>query len=281
MLVHEIQPGQVVSVHAMRRPPVPAAWVCQKVARLLKTKIVEEVHNHHNFAWKETQTIDGCELPVWVVRKGATPAFPGQRGFVGGSMGAASVILEGVESEDSKKSLYSTVHGAGRGDEPHAGGGQEASWDKRARGFVRKSEGEISPAMMKAWVNEAGVELRGGGTDASPQDTSACPRYSRRTPTRAHHPHADPGWRGDGGRRRVRPLQGLTKPRSVAACERARQIACPALGTLNLFARPGRRACLIHEGGNAGAGINPPARRVGRANTPVFGDHRHEGKILR
>jgi hypothetical protein len=24
---------------------------------------------------------------VWVVRKGATPAFPGQRGFVGGTMG--------------------------------------------------------------------------------------------------------------------------------------------------------------------------------------------------
>jgi len=48
------------------------------------------------------------------VRKGATPAFPGQKGFVGGSMGDNAVILEGVESEQSAASLYSTVHGAGR-----------------------------------------------------------------------------------------------------------------------------------------------------------------------
>jgi RNA-splicing ligase RtcB len=30
-----------------------------------------------------------------VVRKGATPTFPGQRGFVGGSIGEISVILRG------------------------------------------------------------------------------------------------------------------------------------------------------------------------------------------
>src|SRR5207244_4223938 len=54
------------------------------------------------------------ELDLWVVRKGATPAFPGQRGFVGGSMGDDAVILKGVESEPSAASLYSTVHGAGR-----------------------------------------------------------------------------------------------------------------------------------------------------------------------
>ncbi|MBT9253353.1 MAG: RtcB family protein [Brockia lithotrophica] len=41
------------------------------------------VHNHHNFAWREVH--DGRELVV--VRKGATPAWPGQRSFVGGSMG--------------------------------------------------------------------------------------------------------------------------------------------------------------------------------------------------
>ena len=35
----------------------------------------------------------------WVVRKGATPAFPGQRGFVGATMGEPAVILEGVESD--------------------------------------------------------------------------------------------------------------------------------------------------------------------------------------
>ncbi len=49
-----------------------------------------------------------------MVRKDATPAFPGQRGFVGGSMGDDAVIIEGVNSPEAKASLYSTVHGAGR-----------------------------------------------------------------------------------------------------------------------------------------------------------------------
>jgi tRNA-splicing ligase RtcB len=49
-----------------------------------------------------------------VIRKGCTPARPGQEGFVGGSMGDESVILEGVESGEAEESLFSTVHGAGR-----------------------------------------------------------------------------------------------------------------------------------------------------------------------
>ena len=53
---------------------------------------LELVHNHHNFAWRETH--DGQELIV--VRKGATPAFPGQKGFIGGSMGDDAVIVQGT-----------------------------------------------------------------------------------------------------------------------------------------------------------------------------------------
>lgn len=132
-------------------------WVCQKVARLLKTKIVEEVHNHHNFAWKEKQMIDGREFDVWVVRKGATPAFPGQRGFVGGSMGDISVILKGVESEDSAAALYSTIHGAGRVMSRTQAAGKKR-WDKKSRGFVRKTEGMITQSMMNAWVKKAGAD---------------------------------------------------------------------------------------------------------------------------
>ena len=49
-----------------------------------------------------------------MIRKGCTPAWPGQEGFAGGSMGDESVILEGVESAEAEASLYSTVHGAGR-----------------------------------------------------------------------------------------------------------------------------------------------------------------------
>src|SRR6266496_2664780 len=67
--------------------------VARYVARkILGARIMEEVHNHHNFAWQEKHNGE----KFWVVRKGATPAFPGQRGFVGGSMGDDAVIIEGV-----------------------------------------------------------------------------------------------------------------------------------------------------------------------------------------
>jgi tRNA-splicing ligase RtcB len=49
-----------------------------------------------------------------MIRKGCTPAFPGQRGFVGGSMGDDAVILEGVAGPEAESLLSSTVHGAGR-----------------------------------------------------------------------------------------------------------------------------------------------------------------------
>ena len=142
-------------------------WVCAKVASILGASIVEEVHNHHNFAWKEAH--NGKDL--WVVRKGATPAFPGQKGFVGGSMGDVSVILEGVESPEGATSLYSTVHGAGRvmGRKEAAG---VVKWkavpgsDKKQRVVTR--EGKVSRQMMEDWIKPLGVELRGAGTDESP-----------------------------------------------------------------------------------------------------------------
>jgi tRNA-splicing ligase RtcB len=142
-------------------------WVGVKVASILGAKAVEEVHNHHNFAWKESH--GGKDL--WVVRKGATPAFPGQKGFVGGSMGDISVILEGVESAEGRHSLYSTVHGAGRvmGRKEAAGA---KKW-KKVEGSDRKQlvtvrAGKVSREMMRAWIEPLGVELRGAGTDESP-----------------------------------------------------------------------------------------------------------------
>jgi tRNA-splicing ligase RtcB len=133
-------------------------WVCSRVARILGASIVEEVHNHHNFAWRENH--DGRDL--WVVRKGATPAFPGQKGFVGGTMGEQSVILEGVESEMGKLSLYSTVHGAGR-----IMGRMEAKGKVTKQGIVKR-EPRVTQSMMDEWVSAAGVELRGAGVDESP-----------------------------------------------------------------------------------------------------------------
>jgi tRNA-splicing ligase RtcB len=135
------------------------AW--HVVREILGAKITEEVHNHHNFAWRENH--DGEEF--WVVRKGATPAFPGQRGFVGGSMGDEAVIIEGVDSGESREALYSTVHGAGRIMSRTAAKGKfERVGSKRIRrdGLVRHDE------MMK-WVADRRVELRGGDVDEAPQ----------------------------------------------------------------------------------------------------------------
>jgi len=131
-------------------------WVCDRVARLLHANILEEVHNHHNFAWEE----DHFGEKLWVVRKGATPAFAGQKGFVGGSMGDISVIVEGVDSPESERTMNSTIHGAGR----------VMSRTKAAGRFKgrRRIGGAVTKAMMDDWVRAKGVELRGAGTDESP-----------------------------------------------------------------------------------------------------------------
>jgi tRNA-splicing ligase RtcB (3'-phosphate/5'-hydroxy nucleic acid ligase) len=145
-------------------------WVCSRVAKLLGSTIEEEVHNHHNFAWLEEH--DGKQL--WVCRKGATPAFPGQRGFVGGTMGEQSVILEGVAPDlgtsegreaaaEQSASLFSTVHGAGR----VLGRKMAAGVFDRKTG-VCKREGLVKPEMMHDWLTASNVVLKGGGLDESP-----------------------------------------------------------------------------------------------------------------
>jgi tRNA-splicing ligase RtcB len=100
-----------------------------------------------------------------VVRKGATPAFPGQKGFVGGSIGDAAVIIEGVDSPISREALFSTIHGAGRIMSRTAAKGRfEKVGEKRIRreGLVRHDE------MMK-WIADKGVVLHGGDLDEAPQ----------------------------------------------------------------------------------------------------------------
>lgn len=134
-------------------------WVVERVRKIVGGSLIDSVHNHHNFAWRETH--GGKDL--WVVRKGATPAFPDQRGFVGGSMGDDAVILVGVESERSAASLYSTVHGAGR-----TFGRKEAK-----RRFAREE--------MDRWLRDRGVFLLGADLDESPM------AYRRLPNVLAHH----------------------------------------------------------------------------------------------
>ena len=142
-------------------------WVARKVVQLLGGEELELVHNHHNFAWKETH---GDEEVV-VIRKGATPAFPGQLGFIGGSMGDDAVIVRGTLAEQAnddvrvaqREGLYSTVHGAGRVMSRTAAAGKR----NRRTGRVILP-GLVTPEMMEAWVREKGVIVRGGGLDESP-----------------------------------------------------------------------------------------------------------------
>lgn len=121
-------------------------WVVKSIVNFLCAKTTMEVHNHHNYAWEENHNGNR----YWVVRKGATPAFPGQKGFIGGSMGDDAVIVEGVDSPLSRASLYSTVHGAGR---------------LHSRTVCKKT---FAQEDMDAWVKRAQVQLIGGGLDEAP-----------------------------------------------------------------------------------------------------------------
>ncbi len=167
--------------------------VVAKVLEILRAEPVHEVHNHHNFAWRE----EHFGRTYWVIRKGCTPARPGQEGFVGGSMGDESVVLEGVESGENEQALFSTVHGAGRIMSRSQAAGRvrrRKRWACRNRDCDRVFErsGARCPEHPKAgvgkvWVEEQvrpgvvdwpavqarlrreGIVLVGGGADEAPE----------------------------------------------------------------------------------------------------------------
>ncbi len=135
-------------------------YVISQVLGLLGTTATETVHNHHNYAWSEQHHGE----QVQVVRKGATPAFPGQTGFIGGSMGDWAVVVEGVDSELSRRTLRSTVHGAGR-----------VMSRSKAKGNRKGTrEGLITRQMMAERLAQfraetgSPLEVRGGDVDESP-----------------------------------------------------------------------------------------------------------------
>jgi tRNA-splicing ligase RtcB len=145
--------------------------VVGKVLEILGSPdVLKSVHNHHNFAWRENHGGVDC----WVVRKGATPLFPGQEGFVGASMGENAVIIEGYDtgtefSENSVRtntlgedSLYSAPHGAGR-----VMSRTEAAGKSRKRWYCRSC----------GWTQGAGVASPVGGNQ--PKDQARCPSCKR------------------------------------------------------------------------------------------------------
>jgi tRNA-splicing ligase RtcB (3'-phosphate/5'-hydroxy nucleic acid ligase) len=138
-------------------------WVARRVVYLMGGEEMELIHNHHNFSWKENHFGE----PLVVVRKGATPAFPGQKGFIGGSMGDDAVIVQGAnESSEQANAMFSTVHGAGRVMSRTQARGKTKGWGPRAKIVA---PGLVSQEMLEEWIKSRGIILRGGGLDEAPQ----------------------------------------------------------------------------------------------------------------
>ncbi len=114
-----------------------------RIGKLLGSKAVAKIENHHNFAWKET--VNGKECIVH--RKGATPASSGALGIIPGSMTASGFIVRGLGNSES---LNSASHGAGR---------------LHSR---RKCKEKFTKSDVKQQLKLHDVTLIGGGVDEAP-----------------------------------------------------------------------------------------------------------------
>ncbi|MGN6425832.1 MAG: RtcB family protein [Leifsonia sp.] len=83
--------------------------VIRQTAEHLGTPVeeLERINCHHNFTERERH----FGKDVWVSRKGAISARPGQLGLIPGSMGTASYVVSGL---GNPLALESSPHGAGR-----------------------------------------------------------------------------------------------------------------------------------------------------------------------
>ena len=120
------------------------AVIHREMVRALKAKVLVDVENHHNFAWKEIH--NGEELIVH--RKGATPAGKGVLGVIPGSMASPAYVVRGLGQPDS---LMSASHGAGRA----------MSRTEATRRFRWKD--------VRHLLEEAGVTLVSAGIDENPR----------------------------------------------------------------------------------------------------------------
>jgi tRNA-splicing ligase RtcB len=119
------------------------AVIHKHIAKNLGAKVLLDVENHHNFAWKEQH--DG--ETVIVHRKGATPAGKGVLGIIPGSMGAPGFVVRGKGSEAA---LQSAAHGAGR----------RMSRKQASKSFTWHE--------VKKFLNERDVTLISAGLDEVP-----------------------------------------------------------------------------------------------------------------
>ena len=176
--VRSITIGEAEDVYDVSVEHSSHSFVCEGIV----------VHN----CWRE----EHFGRTYWVVRKGCTPAQPGQEGFVGASMGDESVIVEGVAGEEAQEALFSTVHGAGRVMSRTQAAGRvrrRKRWACRNRDctnlFEAKQDcpdhpdagvskvwieeqlkpGKVDWAAVQERLREQGIVLVGGGADEAPE----------------------------------------------------------------------------------------------------------------
>jgi len=113
------------------------------VARNLGAKVLADVENHHNFAWKENH--GGRDLIVH--RKGATPAEAGVLGLIPGSMATPCYVVRG---KGCPESLNSASHGAGR------------------RMSRKKAKQTFTWSDINRFLKQRKVELMSAGLDEAP-----------------------------------------------------------------------------------------------------------------
>jgi tRNA-splicing ligase RtcB (3'-phosphate/5'-hydroxy nucleic acid ligase) len=123
------------------------ALIHKHIAKKVGAKVILDVENHHNFAWKERHVVNGEEKELIVHRKGATPADKGVLGIIPGSMATPGFLVRG---KGEPASLHSASHGAGR----------VMSRKKALQSFTWSG--------TKKLLKERGVDLLSSGLDEVP-----------------------------------------------------------------------------------------------------------------
>ncbi|HFC11796.1 MAG TPA: RtcB family protein, partial [Anaerolineae bacterium] len=122
-----------------------------RISEALGGSVLATIQNHHNYAWRVER--EG-KLPVFIHRKGATPAGKGDLGIIPGSMAAPGFFVEGrgdsAENILDSPSLHSASHGSGR---------------KMSRGQAHKT---FDRGKVRSLLKARGVTLIGGGLDEAP-----------------------------------------------------------------------------------------------------------------
>lgn len=123
----------------------------ERISNALGGEVVATLQNHHNFAWRVDRE---KQSPVFVHRKGATPAEWGVVGIIPGSMATPGFFVEGrcdsAENILNHPSLNSAAHGSGR---------------KLGR---KQAQRNLDARNVRQFLKKRNVTLLGGGLDEAP-----------------------------------------------------------------------------------------------------------------